>query len=140
MQAIYHSFSTAEVPSSFHSSRHPFINTSLASFLFTSSIKAFKSFLCLHHQSTVHLFVQQFILSSIHPRIHTSTNRSIYLSIYPSIHPSIYPSIYPCMYRQPSITYSRGAQPFWVKGRSVLFLMHSRAGDKITGLTFKSLV
>src|SRR6218665_3326209 len=94
MQAIYHSFSTAEVPSSFHSSRHPFINTSLASFLFTSSIKAFKSFLCLHHQSTVHLFVQQFILSSIHPRIHTSTNRSIYLSIYPSIHPSIYLFVY----------------------------------------------
>src|SRR6218665_640644 len=85
MQAIYHSFSTAEVPSSFHSSRHSFINKSLASFLFTSSIKAFKSFLCLHHQSTVHLFVQQFILSSIHPCIHTSTNPSIYLSIYLSV-------------------------------------------------------
>ena len=29
------------------------------------------------------------------------------------------------------IPYSRGAQPFWPKGRSVLFLVPSRAKDKI---------
>jgi len=27
--------------------------------------------------------------------------------------------------------YIRGAQPFWAKGRSVLFLVHSRAEYKI---------
>jgi len=33
---------------------------------------------------------------------------------------------------------ARGAQPFWAKGRSVLFLVHSRAEDKIISWTFES--
>jgi len=38
------------------------------------------------------------------------------------------------------IANSRGAQPFWTKGQSVLFLVHSRAEDKIMSWIFKSQV
>ena len=33
--------------------------------------------------------------------------------------------------------YNRGAQPFWAKGRSVLFLVHSRAEEKNYKLNFQ---
>src|SRR6218665_2529336 len=33
--------------------------------------------------------------------------------------------------------YTRGAQPFWAKGRSVLFLVHSRAEEKNYKLNFQ---
>jgi len=36
------------------------------------------------------------------------------------------------------ISYSRSEQPFWAKGRSVLFLMHSRAEDKSIIRTLES--
>jgi len=38
------------------------------------------------------------------------------------------------------IQYIRGAQPFWAKGRSALFLVHSRNGYKIVSLSFESRV
>jgi len=38
------------------------------------------------------------------------------------------------------IIYDRGAQPFWSKGRSVLFLVHSRAEGKIMSWTFENRV
>jgi len=36
--------------------------------------------------------------------------------------------------------YNISAQPFWAKGHSVLFLVHSRAKDKIISWTFESQV
>jgi len=38
------------------------------------------------------------------------------------------------------IDYGRSVQPFWAKGRSILFLVHLRAEDKIIIRTFKSQV
>ena len=39
-----------------------------------------------------------------------------------------------------AILYIRGAQPICAKGRSLLFSVHSRAGDKIMSWIFKSRV
>jgi len=48
----------------------------------------------------------------------------------------IWPYLWGCP--QYEYFYTRSAQPFWAKGCSVLFLLHSRAKDKIMILTFES--
>jgi len=42
-----------------------------------------------------------------------------------------------CLYKLGSFVYIRGAQPFWAKSRSVLFLVHSRAEEKNYKLNFQ---